>query len=92
MNVLFDPWRIPCGDEGVEENPPIEEMGVVGRDLEGLKTDCADIRGLDTDGVKVKALRVLLDVGLGVWCLRADSDCRRSIARRRLSFVLPERL
>jgi hypothetical protein len=70
-----------------------EEIGVIGLDLEGLNVDCTWTRGLDTEEGIVAFVRAPLVVDLVVrGGLRADSSCCRSLARRRVSFVLPERL
>jgi len=88
--------RRETGVVGVEAR--IDETGVVGRDLEGLNVLFTCVPGRDTEDWlcalprSAETLLVVdfvdLDARVG---LRTDSSCR-SRARRRVSFVLPERL
>jgi hypothetical protein len=73
----------------------IDETGVVGRDLDGLNAVSVRTRGRETDdgicavGLCEDTLFVVDFVARAGFL--ADSSCR-SRARRRVSFVRPERL
>lgn len=73
----------------------IDETGVVGRDLDGLNAVSVRTRGRETeDGICAVSLceETLFVADFVVRAgFRADSSCR-SRARRRVSFVRPERL